>query len=605
MSGFVAIRLEGGRPVSSRSLADLARHLQWRGPDGGGTWHDGPVGLVQTRFRTTDEGEDDPGPVERLGVVIAGDVRLDDRASVVARLASSDGPPLAEAGDLTLVLHAYLRHGEACLEQLAGDFSFAVWDGRRRRLFAACDQMGVVPLHWARNAGALVVGNTLHGLLAHPEVEDGIDQEMIAEQLAVGIRITPGRTCYRSIRRLPPGHSLTADEGGVRVQRYWAAPVGPPRPVRRKPGAYVEEARELLARAVGDRWRGASAATHLSGGMDASSVAVWLARLMEGRAAGLKAYTHVVTELGPDPEGPLAELTARRAGIAWEAVPIEPILSGDEAVPPRVGPPEPSLPPQLSIRGAIEHRASRHARVLFTGYGGDALFVSAHDPPFAEPVVPRLLGELRDAAFCAGSDPGVWRLWRDRPRGGAGRDDREIAADRLLNPEFASRFGIQGRRSAWWSQRPAPSVAGLATHPVWRARMTEADPDFTGVPLRHRFPFFDLRLVGFATALPRFPWRGRKLLLRLATGSLLPPEVRWRPKAGFGTELMGAFLRTRGPRPWMYELLDVAGGEEYFDRAAAIRCIENGAAQDKVTLRRLVFLFCVAHWLRDRPRVKV
>lgn len=604
MSGFLAIRDDSGRPVCSSLLEDLTRCLAWRGPDGGGIWHEGPIGLVQTRFRTTEDDETDPGPIGLAGVRIAGDVRLDDRRALVERLAAAGCPVSPATSDLALVLHAYLQHGQACLDHLAGDFAFALWDGRRRHLFAARDQMGVTPLYWSQAGAVTVLGNSLHGLLAHPAIDDAFDPEMVADYLAVGIRLAADRTVYRSIRRLPAGHCLTVSASGVDVRRYWSMPETLARPVRRKPGEYIEEFRALFTLALRDRLRGAAAATHLSGGMDSASVAASLARLIGPGQPPLAAYTHVVSELFPDPEGALAEIAAQYAKVTWQAVPIEPIMSGQESVSPLIGPPEPALPPPLSFRGAIERRAATRARVLFNGYGGDPLFVADGDAPFAESGAIAAWHEIRDVAYCAVRDPGLVRLWLNRPRRGADPGPRTVAADTLLNPDFAAGFRIQERRVAWTRQGPTASIEGMATHPVWMARMTEADPDFTGLPLKQRFPFFDLRLVRFAAGLPRRPWRTQKTLLRLAMGDRLPPEVRLRSKTGAGGEVLGAYLLAYGPQPWMYDLLNTEGAEDYVDRAAAIRCIENGGAQEKVNMRRLTFLFCVLNWLRHRPRAK-
>jgi asparagine synthase (glutamine-hydrolysing) len=605
VSGFLAVRDVCGRPVCSHLLEDLTRWLAWRGPDGGGIWHDGPIGLVQTRFRTTEDDEAGPGPIGLAGIRIAGDVRLDDRGALIGRLAAAGCPVSSKNSDLSLILHAYQRHGQTCLNLLAGDFAFVVWDSRQCHLFAARDQMGVVPLYWSLTETVAIVANSLHGLLAHPAVDDAFDREMIADYLAVGIRIAADRTFYRSIQRLPAGHCLTVSESGIDVRRYWSMADGPTRPLRRNPGEYIEEFRVLFADALADRLRGACTATHLSGGMDAATIAVSLARLTEPGSRSLRAYTHVVSKLFPDPEKPLAEIAARHVGIPWEAIPIESVMSEEEPTPLTIGPPEPVLPPPLSFRGAIERQAATHARVLFNGYGGDPLFAANDDAPSEEPAATRAWHESRDMAFCAAREPGLVRLWLNRPPRRAGLGKQTVAADGLLNPGFAADCRIQERRLDWINQRPTASIKGMATHPIWMARMTEADPDFTGLPLKQRFPFFDLRLIRFAAGLPRRPWRSKKALLRLAMGDLLPWQVRLRPKTGAGGEVLGAYLRAYGPPAWMYDLLNTEGIDEYVDRTAAIGSIEDVGAQDKVTMRRLAVLFCFLHWVRNRPRCKV
>lgn len=608
MSGFLALFHRSGRPVDPQLLQRLAERLTWRGPDGAGIWCDGPVGLVRTLFRTTAEREADPGPAGAEGVHITGDVRLDDRDLLIDRLHSAGHPVSVGTPDLVLVLHAYLHRGEDCLEMLAGDFSFVLWDSRQRRLFAARDQLGVNPLNYTEAGDVLAVSNSLHGLLAHPAVDDGIDQESIADYLAVGLRTRHQASFYRAIRRLGGGQCLSASKGAMQVRNYWTMPKADRRPVRRKPPDYAEEFSALFDMSLRDRLRGEqAAATHLSGGMDSSSIATSLARLIGHDATGgqLWSYTHEVDSFFPDDEGKLARSVARRAGVPLKIVSVERVLAGEEAVAPLIAPPEPCVPPFLSVRAPIERWAATKARILFTGYGGDPLFERGFDPGFAEHSLSTLWHLLGDAAYCLRKCPGMMRMWLSRFAARRRIRSRAITAERLLNADFAARYQVQQRRAEWSNRTMVPAIEAMAVEPLWTAMFAGADADVTGLPLKHRFPFFDLRVIRFVASLPKLPWRAMKTLLRVSMRDRLPPEVLYRRKTGVHDNVLQAFLRGHGPQPWMYDLIKVEALRDYVDRDAVIPMIDRAQELDLVTLRRLGFLWQVAYWLRDRPRSRV
>ncbi len=70
----------------------------------------------------------------------------------------------------------------------------------------------------------------------------------------------------------------------------------------------------------------------------------------------------------------------------------------------------------------------------------------------------------------------------------------------------------------------------LTEEPSWQTWLTWGDPSFSGVRLKTRHPFLDLRLLDFATRIPPYPWLMDKRILRESTIDLLPERVRRRPK---------------------------------------------------------------------------
>ena len=130
MSGFIAIVDTSGAPVERNLLEALTDSLRCRGPDRQQVWTDGPVGLGHALFRTTHEAQYENQPASLDGKVwITGSIRVDGREALVAKLGLGTPLSLDRTPDSELVLHAYHKWGERCLEHLLGDFAFVVWTG--------------------------------------------------------------------------------------------------------------------------------------------------------------------------------------------------------------------------------------------------------------------------------------------------------------------------------------------------------------------------------------------------------------------------------------------------------------------------------------------
>ena len=74
--------------------------------------------------------------------------------------------PFRGDGDSEVLLAAYLKWGERCVEHLLGMFAFAVWDNEERVLFCARDRLGKKPFHYAISRGRFIFGSEIKAILA-------------------------------------------------------------------------------------------------------------------------------------------------------------------------------------------------------------------------------------------------------------------------------------------------------------------------------------------------------------------------------------------------------------------------------------------------------
>ncbi len=144
-------------------LQSLVDFLSYCGPDSRECWTDGSIGLGHAMLRTTRESLGERQPASLDGRFwIAADARLDGRAEFIAELQRSGRLVRPNAPDSELILHAYARWGTPCLEHLKGDFSFAIWDARNKRLFCARDHFGIRPFYYVQLGDLFLFSNTLN-----------------------------------------------------------------------------------------------------------------------------------------------------------------------------------------------------------------------------------------------------------------------------------------------------------------------------------------------------------------------------------------------------------------------------------------------------------
>jgi asparagine synthase (glutamine-hydrolysing) len=324
MSAICGIFRLDGRPITSDELEKQMAALQHCGPDGHGTWISGNVGLGHQMLHITPEsiGEELPASLgEGPRLVITCDARLDNRDELFGLLGIPAGEQAAIA-DSRLVLAAYDKWGTDCPAHLLGDFALAIWDAREHRLFCARDHMGIVPFYYHHSGSLFVFSSDVLGVVALPEVPRDLNDLAVARHLEEGALYSNTMTLLSAVQKLPPAHWMSASQKGIQIERYWS-PRDAPRVRYPSLEQYVEALRGLLQQAVECRLRTSfPVGSHLSGGLDSSSIAVLAARILRSRGQVLSTYSwqHPL-EAGEEPSAPewaYTQMVCEQEGLLCE-----------------------------------------------------------------------------------------------------------------------------------------------------------------------------------------------------------------------------------------------------------------------------------------------
>jgi asparagine synthase (glutamine-hydrolysing) len=606
VSGIAGIFNRDGRPVDRELLGRMTDAIAYRGPDRQDIWIDGCVGFGHTLLRTTYESQRETQPFSLDGEVwITADARVDGRSELIQKLIAKGCDVSAAVSDVELILHAYHVWGEECLQHLIGDFAFAIWDGRRKRLFCARDHLGVKPFYYARVGECLVFSNTLNCVRLHPLVSDKLNDLAIGDFLLFGFNQDGSTTTFADIQRLPPAHALTWSGDATRTHRYWSLPLNGH--VRYKHASdYVDHFSELLRIAVEDRLRIDNVAVFMSGGLDSTAVAA-IAKQTARRMSGLQihAYTTVYDHLLIDPERHYAGLAAEALAIPIHYNVVDNYRLFERCTQPELQPPEPYEEPLSATYFDQVQQVAQHSRVALTGQGADPILIPPQ-PHYSLLLEKLQLGQLFKAVLqyrrAYGQLPPFQVRRRLKSWLGIAEPPRTAALPGWINETFAAEFDLlaSSRRfkTALAPLHPTrPEAYEQLDTPWWSCIFEQYDAGWVPCPIEVRHPFFDIRLIEYLLAIPPVPWCMDKGILRSATRNLLPEAVRRRPKSYVQGDPVSVRLQ-QGDLEWL-NYIQLSPEALKYIKAEALTSVEQPSDQGSYPTVVDFRPFYLALWLQQ------
>ncbi|MFE0018216.1 asparagine synthase (glutamine-hydrolyzing) [Mesorhizobium sp. NPDC059054] len=604
MCGVAGYFGKGVAPAEAKALlARMTRQLSHRGPDDSGIHIDGEAGLAHRRLSIvglSDGHQPMSGPSDNLVISYNGEIfnYVELRNELIAK-----GRQFRTRSDTEVILQLYDEKGLDCLDELNGDFAFALWDARQGRMILARDRMGVRPLFYTQRSDTLFFASEIKALLAVPGIEARLDPLALDQIFTLWTPLAP-RTAFQGISELPPGHLMIVESGRVEQRAWWRQTYLDAGDIRPRSDA-VEELRALLDDATRIRLRAdVPVGSYLSGGLDSSLVSALAARTHPERlrtfSLGFDSEEHdeskwqavMASELGV--EHTTARCSASDISGLFPSVirHVErPILR--------------TAPAPLAKLSALVH--DNGIKAVLTGEGADELF-AGYDI-FREAKLRRFCGRQPNSKFrpllFQRLYPYLPGLQRQSPEYLArffGADDDRI--DDLLY-SHRPRFRSTGAAKLFFSSELKQELgdydgtAELASmlpsdfsrwHPLHQAQYLETtfllpgyilsaqgDRVMMANSVEGRFPFLDPRIIDFAAGLsPDMKLHGlrEKHILKQSAKGLVPEAIIERPKQPYRAPDSQAFAAT--PPRYLADVLSGAaitkGG---FFNATAVEKLKN------------------------------
>jgi asparagine synthase (glutamine-hydrolysing) len=524
------------------------------------------------------------------------------------------GDRFVTASDTEVILHLYARHGERCVEHLTGQWAFAIWDVRNRKLFASRDRMGVRPFYYTHRGGTFLFASEIKALLASGVVERAISVEALDQILTFWAPLPP-TTAFRGIYELPPGHSLTLHEGRLDIRRYWQLDYSPAGN-EREDGvpAQTEELLHLLSDAVRLRLRAdVPVGAYLSGGLDSTLTAALMRRVHAG-----KLHTFSIGFADPEYDESRHQREASRyLGVEHEtlcctyddvAAAFPKVVWHAETPVVRTAPAPMFLLAQLARSSGFKVVVTGEgADVLLGGY--DILTVAAVRGFWARRPYSRRRPLLMTRLY-----PYMNTLQSQSPA--YVKSFFQVRPEDAASPFFSHipRWTVTSRVKSFFSDDVRAALSGHdpyarlreqipTSYSAWphlcQAQYLEtayllpnyilsSQGDRMGMAhaVESRFPFLDHRVVEFASRLPpRLKVRvlQEKYLLKRAAGGLIPESIRMRHKQPFRAPDGRSFFSSPATKAYLEDLLTPTAlrREGLFDPVAVSRLVQkfrSGAA---------------------------
>ncbi len=591
MCGIAGIFQRDGAPVDLDRLVRMTRLLAHRGPDEEGYYLNSERSRPAASglpLRCGSAGLRDNGIAEGAGDVGLGHRRLSiiDLGSGQQPLSNEDGTvwvafngeiynfqslskELLEKGhrfrthsDTETIVHAYEEWGHRCLERLRGMFAFAIWDESEQRLFLARDRVGKKPLYYLATAGRFVFGSEIKAVLEAGDVPRDLDLTAVSDYLSL-LYVPAPKTVFAAIRKLPAAHYAVVTRDSVDVRPYWDLSF---ERVHELPETrMMEELVDILQEAT--RLRMISEVplgAFLSGGVDSSAVVGLMARASD-RPVVTNSISFSVSKYDEAPYAArvaeLFEANHHEYHVTPEAIPVIEQLAWHYD--------EPFADSSAVPTYYVSKTARERVTVALSGDGGDENFAGYRRYYFD--LRENLVRGLLPAAISRPVFGLVGRLYPKADYLPQVFRGKAFISNVARHPVDAYFFSVSAfnddDKSAVLSSETSSALKGYRTvqlfHDYYRNApatdhlsriqyldvktylcddiLTKVDRASMAVSLEVRCPILDHVFMEYVARIPsRLKLAGTdgKHIFKRALGGLLPRDILYRKKMGFGVPIL-------------------------------------------------------------------
>lgn len=518
--------------------------------------------------------------------------------------------------DTEVLLYAYIVWGEQMLTKLDGMFAFAIWDNKKKELFAARDMLGIKPFMYAEYNNGLMFASTLAPFLATPNFPRQINYEALRDYLAFQAPLSPNTFC-KAVKQLPPAHYLQYNQSDTTlvIKQYWNIP-----PVEQSYSINFEQAVEQVNEAIQESVKRQLVAdvpigAFLSGGIDSSLLVYYISqqRLLPLHTFSLKFESKQFDET------PYAREVAQQLGCIHHEL-SAPIINTERWIKAIQDLDQPLADPAYVMTHALAELTRQHVTVAISGDGGDELFAgyeryfrTAQNYPakFWQPLVKNLIirGLLPEKIWSKTLSGHEVLLYQRGELGSwpVGRKSMK----QYIQADYHKAFNLSKSLSLW-SDLISDLGAKYDTSTLMRADLwtylsenclVKTDRASMAHGLEVRVPLLGRPVLDLALHLPSHLAQigGTKPVLTALAKRYLPEAVWNRPKHGFSVPLLDLFKSD-----WKAQAEQLIADSSVLAPALNVAAIKNlwqEALVEKGS-RRLVYTFLVLLiWLEKNPLV--
>lgn len=559
-------------PIERARVEEMRDTMVHRGPDGLGIWAspDASAVLGHRRLSIVDLSSAGHQPMTNedgtVWITYNGEVY---NSPALREMLRAKGHHFVSHADTESIVHLYEERGADCVHEMDGDYAFALWDTRSRELFLARDRLGVKPLYYTWVGGKFLFASEIKALLAYPGIEIDVEEQALYHYLTFLVTPAP-MTMFKGIYKLPAGHRAIVDRSGdMRIERWWDSVVSERNTASEAEN--VERIRALLRDSIGKRMMSdVPFGVFLSGGVDSSTNVALMSELMD---RPVDTFSVAFAEDPEFNELDYARDVAKRFGanhhevvINWnDLVDFLPdlVFHQDEPLADPVCVPLNYVSRLAKQSGTTVVQVGEGADEIFCGYAGYMRFLRGYSREW------RALSAVPRPVLRGISGPAT-RLLSRRARGqradvirraAAGEEffwggavafsepDKAAIVPGLAQRCSSSRTAVDAIYRQIDTHRANADFLERVTYLELHQRLPElllmrVDKMSMATSVESRVPFLDHHLVEFAVGLSQEQKTSGgmpKYLLKKAVEGIIPDEIIYRRKQGFGVPISNWF----------------------------------------------------------------
>lgn len=545
-------------------LEKMAQKMSHRGPDYINFTSFEQVHLAHARLSIIDLSADSNQPMwdlhSRASIVFNGEIY--NYKELRLQLLNK-GVEFRSEGDAEVLLNLYLEEGEQCLNKLSGIFSFAIWDARKQQFFIARDNYGVKPLYYSQNSDGFYFASEMKSLMCISSVQREINLDSLYRSLV--FLWSPGEeTLLKSICKLKPAHFMVVKAGEiVKYEKYWEWPEYNPN-FKISSEEHQDDVFEALEAAVKEQLvADVKVGSFLSGGLDSSLIVALAKRNLQ---SGIDCFTidsggAEQSKDGFEDDLPYAKKVAEHLNVHLDTLKITPDIA--QLLPKMIYHLDElqADPAPINVLLICEQAKKQGIKVLLSGAGGDDVFTGYRrhyaikmekywswlPKPFRsilktassllpkdQPLTRRIAKAFQYADLSADERLLSYFFWLDP----------SIALDLFKKPELISNSPFKFIYDELEKVQTSDSIERML---ILEQKYFLVDHNFNytdkmsmAAGVEVRVPFLDKRVARAASKVPSgLKQEGRvgKAVLKKAAERLLPKDIIYRPKSGFGAPL--------------------------------------------------------------------
>lgn len=543
--------------INADILHKMCNTLKHRGPNDSGIYIDTNLGLGQTRLSIIDLSSNGHQPMSNedgtIWISFNGEIYnfQELKKDLLGR-----GHCFKSNTDTETIIHLYEEYGVDCVGYLRGMYAFALWDSKKNELFLVRDRIGKKPLYYALLDQGLVFGSEMKAILANGDIKPSVNFDALYYYNTFGLIPSP-LTAFEKINKLPPAHYLVYRNGDIHVKRYWDLDYTEKIHVKSEENL-LEIIREELDEATKIRMiSDVPLGAFLSGGVDSSAVVAFASKYSMGQ---LKTFSVSFEEKDFD-ESNYADIVAKQYGTDHHKLVVKPdavsIMSKlvefyDE----------PFADSSAIPTYYVSNMAKQYVTVALSGDGGDENF--AGYPRYSGNHLAEYFYRIPFYKHFFGSN--MMRSWLTRYNSYNSMRQKVKRlihsttlpaheryfnwiswqhGDELFSPDFRNRICVKDGLAYikdTFGRGKANTVVDKSLYTDVNLYLPEdllikVDIASMSNSLEIRCPFLDHKFMEFAASIPSsFKVKGRetKYILKKALEPMIPREVMYREKMGFG-----------------------------------------------------------------------